>query len=79
MFSDLIELLGLACLVAGVFVLLGLGAAFLAAGACLLFIGQGVNDASAARALTRARTALGRSLSAPVRRVRTWRARPKVA
>jgi hypothetical protein len=45
MFSDAIELLGLACLVAGVFVLLGLGAALLAAGGCLLIVGAGVDDA----------------------------------
>jgi hypothetical protein len=82
-FSDIVELLGLACLVAGVFVLLGLGFAFLAAGGCLLFVGQGIDDKAVARALAhRKAQAHARAswlLGLPGRRVASWRARPKAA
>lgn len=79
MFSDTVELLGLACVCAGVFVLLGLGACLLAAGACLIFVGQGVDDVAVKRTVARLKARAHRTLTAPARRVSAWRARPKAA
>jgi hypothetical protein len=78
-FSDLIELMGLACLVTGVFVLLGLGAALLAAGGCLLFVGASVDDAAILAALARAGVRARRAAGAPVRRMRARGAKPRTA
>jgi hypothetical protein len=78
-FSDLIELMGLACLAAGVFVLLGLGAALLAAGGCLLFVGASVDDAAILAALARAGARAGHAAGAPVRRMRARGAKPGTA
>lgn len=77
MFSDLVELLGLGLLCAGIFVLLGLGAALLAGGACLVFVGQGVDDEAVKRAVARQKARVNHALTAPARRVSAWRARPK--
>jgi hypothetical protein len=79
MFSDAIELLGLACLVAGVFVLLGLGAALLAAGGCLLIVGAGVDDVAVLAALARAGARARRAAGAPMRCVRARSAKPRTA
>lgn len=75
MFSDLIELMGLALIACGVFVLLGLGWALLAGGGCLLIVGAGVNDAAVLAALGRARTSTRRAAGAPMRRVRARKTR----
>lgn len=79
MFSDLIELLGLACLVAGVFVLLGLGAALLTAGGCLLLVGAGVDDTKVAAALARAAGRARHAAGAPARRFRARGVKPGTA
>jgi hypothetical protein len=52
MLSTFLELLGLASLVAGMFVLAGVGVALLAAGVALMFVGvsaEGLQPATAAR------------------------------
>jgi hypothetical protein len=79
MFSDAIELLGLACVVAGVLVLLGLGAALLAAGGCLLIVGAGGGDAAILTALARAGARVRRAAGAPARRLRARGAKPRTA
>lgn len=60
MFSASLELLGLAAIVAGVYVLAGLGFALLACGGCLLFVGSVTDDGAITQALklhaARART-----------------------
>jgi hypothetical protein len=78
-FSDAIELLGLACLVAGVFVLLGLGAALLAAGGCLLIVGAGVDDVAVFAALARAGARVRHAAGAPARRLRARSAKARTA
>lgn len=82
MLSDLIDVLGLAAIVAGVFVLAGLGACLLAAGAALMFTARAVDDAAANRALTRLLRAARRAAGAPValaKRSRRRRAKPQAA
>ena len=70
MFSDLIDVLGLAALVAGVFVLLGLGFALVALCPVLMLLAravEGSGDAAAHRALTRVLAASRRVATAPAR------------
>jgi len=79
--SDLIDVLGLAALIAGVFVLAGLGWALLAAGAALMFTARAIDDAAANRALSRILYALRRAVTAPtrVKRPRRRQAKPQAA
>lgn len=81
MFSDLIDVLGLAAIVAGVFVLAGLGWALLASGAVLMFIARAIDDAAANRALTRIVRAARRVVTAParVKLPRRRRSKPQAA
>lgn len=81
MLSDLLDVLGLAAIVAGVFVLAGLGACLLAAGAALMFTARAVDDAAANRALSRILRAARRVATAParVKRPRRRRAKPQAA
>ena len=66
--SDFIEILGFAAIVDGVDRLLGVGAAFVAAGIFLIFVGAVMDDASIGRAIRSA----GR---APFRLYASWAAR----
>jgi len=79
--SDLIDVLGLAAIVAGVFVLAGLGFALLTGGAVLMFVARAVDDAAANRALSRVLRAARRVVTAParVRRPRRRRAKTQAA
>lgn len=81
MLSDLIDVLGLAAIVAGVFVLAGLGFALLTGGAVLMFVARAVDDAAANRALSRVLRAARRVVTAParVRRPRRRRAKTQAA
>lgn len=82
MLSDLLDVLGLAAIVAGVFFLAGLGACLLAAGTALMFTARAVDDAAANRALTRMLTAARRVAVFPVARVKRLkrrRAKPQAA
>lgn len=67
MLSDLTDVLGLAAIVAGVFVLAGLGFALLAGGAALMFTARAIDDAAANRALSRILRAARRVVTAPAR------------
>lgn len=70
MLSDLLDVLGLAAIVAGVFVILGLGACLLAAGGALMFTARAVEgdgDAAFLRLANRGRARARRMLTAPVR------------
>jgi hypothetical protein len=78
-FSDAIELLGLACLVAGVFVFLGLGWALLAACPCLLVVGYVTDDEAVKRAVARQRARVRHAAGAPARRVRARSAKTRTA
>lgn len=80
MLSDLIDVLGLAAGVAGVFVLLGLGAALLALGVALMFTARAIDDAAAHRALSRILRGARRVATAPARVKRPRRrSKPQVA
>jgi len=75
--SDLLDVLGLATIVAGVFVLAGLGACLLTAGAALMFTARAVDDKAANRAFTRLhariRSRARRAVAAPARLVKRAR------
>lgn len=67
MLSDLLDALGLALIIAGVFVLLGLGPCLLAGGAAVMFIAQGLDDAAASSALAALSRRVRASATAPGR------------
>jgi hypothetical protein len=80
--SDLIDVLGLAALVAGAFVLLGLGWALLVLCPVLMFLARAVEgdgDAAAHRALTRVLAGARRAVTAPARVKRPRRRKPQAA
>lgn len=82
MLSDLIDVLGLAALVAGAFVLLGLGWALLVLCPVLMFLAravEGEGDAAAHRALARVLTLGRRAVTAPARVKWLKRSRKKEA
>lgn len=82
MLSTSLDVLGLAALVAGVFVLAGLGFALVALWPCLMFVAYTVGedeDKAAARALARLAKRAAHVASAPARVRRRRRAQPKVA
>lgn len=74
MLSDLLDALGLALIVAGVFVLFGLGPCLLAGGAAVMFIAQGLDDAAAASVLARLGRRVRASATAPGHALRRHRA-----
>lgn len=73
MLSDLLDVLGLAAVVAGVFVLLGVGACLLAGGAALMFTARAVDDPAANRALSRIVARARRIASSPARIIKRAR------
>lgn len=82
MLSDLIDVLGLAAGVAGVFVLAGSGFALLAACVALMFVAralEGPGDAAAGRALTRVMRGARRVVTAPARVKLKRRTKPQAA
>jgi hypothetical protein len=71
--SDLLDVLGLAAIVAGVYILLGPGASLLAGGAALMFTARAMDDPAANRALSRLLARGRRVASSPARIVRRAR------
>lgn len=82
MLSDLLDVLGLLALVAGVFILLGAGWCLLAGGGALMFTAravEGEGDAAFLRVLTRLRVRARRMATAPMRLAKRARRKPQAA